>query len=531
MSELFRIETRRLLFVWGVGNGLQPTSPSSPGTPTRLAEQTEYTLFLRSSTGQPVELVHRDPTLLRGLRTADEGRVVHGTLNFGSQVGRSRFGLRVGGEMEREFEVEVFPTKLDYEQDYTRLSAETQEIVTGLVLEYLRSTFHLGVETRTSQASYLEWLTLLRQAADELERALDRIARHPCWGLARDPQNTRAERARRSDATLRRSILRGAGTGRQIPLVGGASVREQLPEHRARPTLDTPEHRWLAGQLGQILRRLAHLRQQEASLPPSLRRQRVLEEVDLLEQRVVRWSRIEPLLAASAEPQPGFASLQLLQAPGYREAYRACLMLALGLHLEGGPVRLAVKDLHLLYEYWCYLALVKLLAIEAGCPLPASQLLSVERNGLRVLLQRGWEHTVRFTLPDGRDVALTYNPRFGGDPLLVPQQPDLLLEIGGERMVLDAKYRLDTSPAYLRRYGAPGPPEDALNGLHRYRDALKVSQAVALFPHRETEPESFGTSRLYRSIERIGVGALPFLPGETGYVASWLYEVLAFSAR
>lgn len=527
MSELFRIETERLVFVWGAGNGHRPTSTGRTDAPTRLSEQTEYTLFLRSSTGELAELVHRDPTLLRGLRTADDGQVVHGTLNFGSQVGRSRFGLRVGGELEHEFEVEVFPSKLDYEQDYTQLSAETQEILTGLVLEYLRSTFHPGRGERTVQASHLEWLTLLRHAADDLERALDRIARHPRWGLDRNPQTTRAERVRRPDATLRRSVLRGAGTGEQVDLTRGVSVREQVPEHRARPTLDTPEHRWLATQLGQILRRLAQLRQTEASLPPSLRRQRIVEEVATLEGRVARWLRSEPLLAAGAEPQPGFASLQLLQAPGYREAYRACLTLALGLHLEGGPVRLAVKDLHLLYEYWCYLMLAKLLASEADCPQPASQLLGVERNGLRVLLQRGWEHTVRFTLPDGRNVALTYNPRFGGDPLLVPQQPDLLLEIGTRRLVLDAKYRLDTSPEYLRRYGGPGPPEDALNGLHRYRDALKVSQAVALFPYHESEPGSFGASRLHRSVERIGIGALPFLPRETDYVAGWLRKVLA----
>ena len=39
-----------------------------------------------------------------------------------------------------------------------------------------------------------------------------------------------------------------------------------------------------------------------------------------------------------------------------REAYRACLVLSLGLRIEGGPLALSVKDLSLLYEYWCYLA-------------------------------------------------------------------------------------------------------------------------------------------------------------------------------
>jgi predicted component of viral defense system (DUF524 family) len=63
--------------------------------------------------------------------------------------------------------------------------------------------------------------------------------------------------------------------------------------------------------------------------------------------------------------------------------------------------------------------------------------------------------------------------------------------------------------------------------MHRYRDALKVSQAVALFPYHETVAGSFSASRLHRSVERIGIGALPFLPGQTGYVHGWLRKVLA----
>jgi hypothetical protein len=67
----------------------------------------------------------------------------------------------------------------------------------------------------------------------------------------------------------------------------------------------------------------------------------------------------------------------------------------------------------------------------------------------------------------------------------VPQRPDFLLELAELRVVLDAKYRVDTSPAYLARYAAPGPPEDALHTLHRYRDALRLTHAIALFPgHR-----------------------------------------------
>lgn len=530
MSEGFRVRTPRSLLVWGAC-GEEASLPELADEGPRLREQTSYAVFLRSTTDAPVALYHPDPVLLHGLRSSDGGRVVHGTVDFGGQVGRSTFEVRVGGETEREFTVEVFPTKLDYQRDYTRLVEETQEVLTGLVLEYLRSTFQYGVEAPVARPSRLEWLLLLRFVAGDLERALHQIARGPRRELARSAHPVRAERVRRPDAPLRRAVLRGAGAGDFRTLEGGVTVRERVEEHRPRPTLDTPEHRWLAARLREIRRCLAHLRREEDGAPPGGRsggrRERVVGEIRTLEDRIARLERLPPLAAAGGDPPSGWASLPLGSAPGYREAHRACRILSLGLRLEGGPVRLAVRDLHLLYEQWCFLALVRLTAEATGHPPPAGQLLAAEQGGLRVRLRRGWEHTVSFPLADGGALALVYNPRFGADPLLVPQQPDVLLELRRPgsppmRRVLDAKYRIDPSPEYRRRYGSPGPPEDALNGLHRYRDALRVEQAIALFPHRDAEADPFGGSRLWGSVERIGVGALPFLPGETGYVAEWL---------
>ena len=96
-----------------------------------------------------MRLAHRDPVLLRDMSDEDDGRLALGYVNFGSQVGRSEFTLTVDGVPEVDFRVEVFPTKLDYASDYERLVAEVQEILTGLAVEYLRSTFRLGTSTRT----------------------------------------------------------------------------------------------------------------------------------------------------------------------------------------------------------------------------------------------------------------------------------------------------------------------------------------------------------------------------------------------
>jgi hypothetical protein len=323
-------------------------------------------------------------------------------------------------------------------------------------------------------------------------------------------------------------------------------LREQLTGNVAGATLDTPEHRWFARQLGRIRRRLAELSELERKREGGARQSATIDELETFERRVSQLLRLEPMRAATGEAPPGFASLQLLSAPGYREAYKCCLVLSLGLRLNGGPVRVTLKDLSLLYEYWCYLALLKLVTELTGQGIPVRDLLAVEQNGLRVLLQKGKEKTVPFNLSNGRHVALTYNPRFQNEPLLVAQQPDIVLSIFDRnwpsvRLIIDAKYRVDSAADYVERYCSPGPPDDAINVLHRYRDAIldadplprggiapkrTVVEAIALFPYRERTPGEFRKSRLWESVNRLGVGAIPVLPGDTGYLREWLSDTL-----
>jgi hypothetical protein len=483
--------------------------------------------------------------ITRDLRVEHSGKTLYGVINFRAQIGRSVFTVYVGDQPEFDVEVEVFPTKLDYQTDYRHLLTEVQEIMTGLALEYLRATFRLGAISPEPLPTHLEWLILLRQIIGSLEQALRYIAQHPIRGLTREPMAVRADQVKRVDASIRVAVRRGAGFGEFLPLANGPLVRQHLDERRPRPTLDTPEHRWLAAQLDRIRRRLGELMQHEATQPSNERRKQTREELTHLESRIAQLRRLEPLASAEGQPSPGFASLQLIGAPGYREAYQACIILSLGLRLTDGILQLSVKDLGLLYEYWCYLALLRLIAEETGRDIPPETLLAITQQGLQVLLKKGQQTTVNFDTQHGRRVQATYNPVFAGDPMLIPQQPDMVVSIADQdwpklHLLLDAKYRLDASPEYQNRYRSPGPPEDAVNVLHRYRDAIlektgastdtqpkrTVVQAAAVFPYMESAPDEFAQSRLWQSLDRIGVGAIPLLPDNTEYLRDWLRTAL-----
>jgi len=516
-----------------------------------LFEQTDYNLYLCAKGKGRLSILHRDPLITRDISAEGGGRIMHGYVNFGSQVGRSEFTVLIDGKPEFSFEVEVFPAKLDYFTDYREILAEVQEMLTGLALEYLRATFQMGLGFRVPQPTHVEWLSLLRHVMDELERALRYIAAKPVRGLSREPAVVRVEKVKRVDAMVRSVLRRGKGTGAVLELGEGLRVRERVEEYRARTVLDTPEHRWIARQMKLVHQRIRLLRHQEWQRlqeggGKTERGRQVIRELDRLDERIALLCRLEPLAAAGDTLPPGFVSLQLLAAPGYREAYRAFLLLSLGLRLEGGLIRLSVKELSQLYEYWCYLALLRLISEETGRAIPAHELFSVRQRGLQVLLQKGRTGSVTFEGGSGRRVKVVYNPRFQGDYILIPQQPDMLITLEDPEwpvmhLLLDAKYRVDFSPEYVQKYASPGPPEDALNVLHRYRDAIvenarlseggegperTIVHAAAVFPYREPSEGDYKKSLLWRSLEKIGIGAVPLLPGEEAYLREWLRKAL-----
>jgi predicted component of viral defense system (DUF524 family) len=574
MRELLRLETDRVLVIWRDAGGSPPSpvpgtdapgrvaiTPRRPGlasittvvegvamalpvVPLRLFEQRDYAVYARATgDARTVQIAHRDPNIQLAIGSEDDGHSAFGRVNFGSQIGRTVFAVLVDDRPELELDLEVFPSKLDYATDYEQLLSEVQRVLTGLALEYLRATFRSGLRVKAPDSTELEWLVLLRSIVGDLESALRFIAARPVRGLTREPRLVHASRIRRVDSAVRAAVRRGRGSGPWLQPEGHPLIRSRLEERQARPTLDTPEHRWLAEQVRQCRRRIGQLLRIELRRSPSERQRRTVRELQALEARVARLLDLEPLAAADGPPPSGFASLQLIGAPGYREAYRQCMALALGLRIEGGPFELSIKDLDELYEYWCYLAVLQIISEETGSRIDPTSLVKVQRNGLHVGLRQGRPVTVAFNQAAARRVEVTYNREFAGADLLIAQRPDILITFHdghwpAMHLVLDAKYRVDASPEYVGKNDVPGPPQDALNVLHRYRDAIfdeqsldarplrSVIEAVALFPS-STPLEQFQRARLWRAIDRIGVGAIPLLPGNLEVLRAWLRKALA----
>lgn len=508
-----------------------------------LFEETTYHVYIVGLDHVP-RVQHRDPLLAQNVAVHREQKVAAGTFNFGRQVGLTDIEVHFGPDRVT-LTLEVVPTKIDYATDYRQLHDDVESVTHGLALAFMRSTYrHAGVGT--TAGAELDWIIMLRQEVNHLQQAIERINRYPFRHLTREVQEELSRKIKRPDAVARRAILRGKGTGEFDQVSGVGPVRQSVPSTAAQSTLDTPEHRWLALQLSETRNRLeviAGVLDREAmgtgGQRSGIRRQAERAEIGHIVRSIGHMLTTPAIAAASARPQSGPPSLTLLSAPGYREAHQILTALRLALQLGGESLQYQSKDVHDLYEIWCFLRVVGIVADVTGASIATSGLIQHYRGGLRVGLRAGARSDV--DVPDGRRLlTVSYNRSYPGQT--GTQKPDIVVRVREEGapdlvIVLDAKYRVDASSEYRSSFGAPGPPIEAVNALHRYRDAIvtrrsggesfrPVVRGAALFPLTLQETSTFSNSSLFASLGSLGIGALPFLPNNTGMVEAWLTELL-----
>ena len=505
-----------------------------------LFEERNYELIVRSKLPgvQPVS-VFRDPTLIVQRTAVAEANLLALTVRFRGQVGRTDFSFRARDET-LVIEAEVFPSKIDYVEDYEELLEGVAAVRRTLILEYLRGTYRQARANRDETGSGIEWLTLLRIHLGALNAAIQYINSSARRTLVREDAATPVHRVRGSSAGATRAVVRGLGFGDFQDVPGIGPVRSRIQVSRAFESLDTFEHRWIRSRLKFVHARLLELESEQSARvrrsvertgkrPPRLDAE--LAEIGELKELVGQFL-LSPVISSATIDVPASAtSLQLQSAIGYSQAYRVLSVLSAALAGDAGTDQYSTSDLNDLYETWCFLKVAQVTAELLGTEVDFSELIPTDSAGLRFTLRKGLTRSVK--LP-GKFVqaALAYNPAF--DVPTGIQKPDIVLRVvasGGVdvMIVLDAKYRIDGSTEYIKQFGAAGAPIDAVNQLHRYRDAIQVLDdknepirpvvaGVALFPW----PTPATDYMLRDAADEVGIGALPLLPGNDGDLRAWL---------
>lgn len=531
------------------GNEVRVSDPSSDGYFLESVlhrplffENENYEFIIEALNGHRVEFRHENPEIRNSVSPiGNRSSVLSGIVCFGNDIGFSDLCLRVDGVDCLTLTLEVFPSVIGYKEDYLSILSDVSSEMYRLTYDFLRKTYRSYESGTAAPNSPVEFFSVIRSIFERFLAAADLAAARPLRVLSNEHRVLPACRAKRTDG---RSI-RWLEKHPQNILRSGDSfaVRNALAADK-RVTFDTKENRFVKFVLQDAADRLLGFRKLYVGSGPEPD-VFVLRDLDkMVHELRLRANRgfLREIVPFPSDPG---SSLVFGMAPGYRELYRCHLLLQRGLSVSGMLFRLSIKELPVLYEYWCFIQLNRLLRNRFR--LVSQDIIRVDTRGLSVSLIQGRNGFVRYLDPVNGDTAsLFFHPSFQNSLLPLPQPSQLLsLKRAGSpaeyRYIFDVKYRINPAAEgglYRSLYGTPGPEDADIGALHRFRDAAiseneasvperGIIGAYLLFPGRDSE--EYRRHPFYRSIETVDIGALPFLPSETEAVSRLLEKLITVS--
>lgn len=455
--------------------------------------------------------------------------ILAGFINYKNEIGRSEIQIIYKVDKETRafrFGFEVLSTKLDYHEHWRTIVEDIEREYRMLSLDYMRRTFHGFSPDQNGEHPDIVWWSVFEGEQQKFIKACKSIIDRPRHRLHGEEVYLKADKLK------------------QTP----HNIENRLAEHRKEPAYlyrveqhilsnDTQENRFLKFALHQISKRYEDLRQRIEAVKTA---SGTMKSAMLATSETLKRLQHHPFFRTIGRFK-GISqeSMVLQKATGYSQVYRTWNLLRRAYSLNDGLYRLQTKDIATLYEIWCFIEVSHI--VKAQLHLDDEDVEHrnrMEMNGIFSWELGKGEHSRILFRKDGVELAeLVYNPKnadkendnVGMKDLVVPtvpQKPDIVLQLTkndlqqGMKMtyLFDAKYRIDGKDK-----GVDVPPEDAINQMHRYRDAIyykdydanalkkEVIGGYILFPG-DGEPNDVAVSKFYKTIKEVNIGAFPLRP-------------------
>ncbi len=455
--------------------------------------------------------------------------ILAGFINYKNEIGRSEIQIIYKVDKETRafrFGFEVLSTKLDYHEHWRIIVEDIEREYRMLSLDYMRRTFHGFSPDQNGEHPDIVWWSVFEGEQQKFIKACKSIIDRPRHRLHGEEVYLRADKLK------------------QTP----HNIENRLAEHRKEPAYlyrveqhilsnDTQENRFLKFALHQISKRYEDLRQRIEAVKTA---SGTMKSAMLATSETLKRLQHHPFFRTIGRFK-GISqeSMVLQKATGYSQVYRTWNLLRRAYSLNDGLYRLQTKDIATLYEIWCFIEVSHI--VKAQLHLDDEDVEHrnrMEMNGIFSWELGKGEHSRILFRKDGVELAeLVYNPKnadkendnVGMKDLVVPtvpQKPDIVLQLTkndlqqGMKMtyLFDAKYRIEGKDK-----GVDVPPEDAINQMHRYRDAIyykdydanalkkEVIGGYILFPG-DGEPNDVAVSKFYKTIKEVNIGAFPLRP-------------------
>jgi hypothetical protein len=452
------------------------------------------------------------------------------------------------------FSFRVVSPKLDTKDDYNHILSEINAHYNEIVFQYLTLTLQT-LQRGGKSNNDVVWLSIFQKIVEGYVKAITFIVNRPHLRQSTEVRYSRADRIKRWTPHMAEKFAIAEAEKRLD--------REYFRHEITINTHNTRENRFVKFTIDRISRRLSSI---VAKIKERNAKAKEADKIDdsefdkldgyiaslrkLGNSSLLRNLRGEPLRSES---------MVLQKRTGYAQVYRYWLILQKGIDLLDGANPIGVRPIWELYELWCFLKMRQMVADILNLHFDNPE--EITENPMPMIKpfeDNNQEHTVFYHSKDGSKVRLHYQhtyKRSSGEihTATTENRPDIVLTIvkpdGFELTYLfDAKYRLhddhklneEDRKELADAKGADFPPSDAINQMHRYRDAIyygsdnshhsakEIIGGYILFPGRG-DNDSVRKRYYYQSIESVNIGAFPLLPNarDPRNEGSLLYEFLS----
>ena len=528
-------EKLRSTYRWGDGvekvvlmneNGeVRKLVPSIDTEPAIFFEQTDYSVWVDFKSDKVTEARFDSPRKDVNERFSwkKDKQLLAGFLNYGNEIGCADMPIlyMIDGVQKRfVFSYDVISAKLDYHNDWKIIVKDIEEEYRMLSLDYLRRTYH-GIQEGAGETFDLIWWNIFHSLQEQFIKACHNIIDRPRHRLRSIEDYKRADQIRHFTPVLEQQIAKHRSEETRL-----YRVEEQ------QNTYNTPENRFLKHALGTRQKRYSVLADRILMQNKELaetERARISETA----QQLTHLTRNPFFRTVGRYEGMKQESLVLQRDVNYSKIYRTFAILQKSFCLNDGLYRMETKDIATLYEIWCFIQVEKVVKELSRADVEQGN--RQELNGLFTYSLGKGEHSKIIFKKDNVTLAeLIYNPRHSEkddvkgignlESKTVPQKPDIVLQLTKDDLqegmkltyLFDAKYRLEKDGT------DDVPPDDAINQMHRFRDAIyfnakhdneqlkkEVIGGYILFPGNMDE-----ASRFRHSIDEVNIGAFPMRPDQ-----------------
>ena len=473
-----------------------------------------------------------------------------GVINTANDIGWLRLPLQYqynnGAKNNLAISLEILPVKMDMHSDLLAMYKTLDS-------EYPLWRFSLAQKTEQSVSRGLKrgyfpllWLAHFEQLRANMIECLKVINQSP------------HSRLQVVDSYIKADRLKGKIPNKLAELVSH-NIKHGLFDKRYHQSkkqlsLDTPENRFIKMVVDTTIQRLTDFHRMLLKISQTTGDQRLsdiyIKQISSWQAPLLLMRKQSFLTEVGSFKELNSESLVLQQKTGYSAVYRVWQELKFYLDMFANQSSVSMKSVAEIYEVWCFLELRRILIDDLGFVNKITKKTSLSMRDLEYKLNDGLGTAFEFERTDGIGIRLAHEPIFNEKSKSirtygVTQKPDILMEVTfpDERKCIwlfDAKYRID-STQINNEDALDYVPEDALNQMHRYRDALIRIENKSLGNINHKSRPVFGGFALYPGffnqdldenpyatvVDEIAIGAFAVLPSNNNSTGPrWLSDYL-----